>query len=111
MAYRRILIVGEKVKEAKANLDDYLTNKMFKTNYPDIKVKIMISPVKENTLVVDLNGDGADSVSKKVKDIGEKHKMSVKIKNEKPLSQVKESKENELRSLIREEIKSILKEK
>lgn len=111
MAYRRVVLTGTRVKDTKANLDDYLTNKLFKANYPDVKVKIIVSPVKEDTIVVDLNGEGADSVSKKVKDIGGKYQMVAKIKNEKPLSpQIKESKEKELRSLIREEIKSIIKE-
>jgi hypothetical protein len=57
-----------------------------------MKTKLIVSPVKNDTIVVDLNGDGADTVAKKVKDIGQKYKMKAVIKLEKPMSAVKESK-------------------
>jgi len=92
MAFRRVVISGEKVDDTKKNLDDFLSNKVFKTNYPDLQVKVVVSPVKKDTIVVDVNGEGADTVAKKVKDIGQKYKMKAVIKLEKPMSAVKESK-------------------
>jgi len=56
-----------------------------------MKTKLIVSPVKNDTIVIDLNGDGADTVAKKVKDIGQKYKMKAVIKLEKPMSAVKES--------------------
>jgi hypothetical protein len=114
MAFRRVLLNGTNVEEVKQTLEDYFSTKLYKSNYPNIKHKIIVSPTKNDTLVVDLNGDGADTVSKKVKDIGIKHKMTAKIKNEKPMSSVKESttiKKSELTQLIKEEIKNVLNEK
>jgi hypothetical protein len=113
MAFRRVLLNGTNVEEVKQNLEDYFSTKLFKSNYPSIKPKIIVSPTKNDTLVIDLNGDGADTVSKKVKDIGIKYKMTAKIKNEKPMSSVKESttiKKSELTQLIKEEIKNVLNE-
>jgi len=67
-------------------------NKIFKTNYPGLKTKLILSPVKKDTIVVDINGDGADTVAKKVKDIAIKYKMKAVIKLEKPMSAVNETK-------------------
>lgn len=92
MAFRRIVISGEKVEDTKKNLDDFFSNKVFKTNYPGLQHKVIVSPVKTDTIVVDVNGDGADTVAKKIKDIGLKHKMKAVIKLEKPMSAVKETK-------------------
>ena len=92
MAFRRVLISGEKVQDTKIDLDGFFSNKIFKINYPDLKTKVIVSPVKTDTIVVDINGDGADTVAKKVKDIGIKYKMKAIIKLEKPMSAVKESK-------------------
>jgi hypothetical protein len=113
MAFRRVLLNGTNVEDVKQTLEDYFSTKLYKSNYPNIKHKIIVSPTKNDTLVIDLNGDGADTVSKKVKDIGIKYKMTAKIKNEKPMSSVKESttiKKSELTQLIKEEIKNVLNE-
>ena len=91
MAFRRVVISGEKVQDTKTDLDGFFSNKVFKTNYPGLKTKVILSPVKKDTIVVDVNGEGADTVAKKVKDIGIKYKMKAIIKLEKPMSAVKES--------------------
>ena len=91
MAFRRVVISGEKVQDTKTDLENFLSNKVFKTNYPGMKTKLVVSPVKNDTIVIDLNGDGADTIAKKVKDIGQKYKMKAVIKLEKPMSAVKES--------------------
>lgn len=91
MAFRRVVISGEKVQDTKTDLENFLSSKIFKTNYPGMKTKLIVSPVKNDTIVIDLNGDGADTVAKKVKDIGQKYKMKAVIKLEKPMSAVKES--------------------
>jgi hypothetical protein len=92
MAFRRVVISGEKTQDTKTDLDGFFSNKVFKTNYPDLKTKIIVSPVKKDTIVVDINGDGADTVAKKVKDIAIKYKMKAIIKLEKPMSSVNETK-------------------
>ena len=111
MAFRRVLISGERVENTKDNLDSFFAHENFKTNYKDLKYKIIVSPVKKDTIVVDINGDGADTVAKKVKDIGLKHKMKSVIKLEKPMSAVGESKikKSALKEIIKEEIRNILK--
>jgi len=91
MAFRRVVISGEKVQDTKTDLENFLSSKIFKTNYQGMKTKLIVSPVKNDTIVIDLNGDGADTVAKKVKDIGQKYKMKAVIKLEKPMSAVKES--------------------
>jgi hypothetical protein len=100
MAFRRVVISGEKVQDTKTDLDNFLSSKMFKTNYPGIKTKLIVSPVKNDTIVIDLNGDGADTVAKKVKDIGQKYKMKAVIKLEKPMSAVKESLDRRLATIF-----------
>lgn len=104
MAFRRVVISGEKVQDTKTDLDGFFSNKVFKTNYPGLKTKVILSPVKKDTIVVDINGEGADTVAKKVKDIGIKYKMKAVIKLEKPMSAVKENnkeKDDELRNKIK----------
>ena len=100
MAFRRVVISGEKVQDTKTDLDNFLSSKMFKTNYPGIKTKLIVSPVKNDIIVIDLNGDGADTVAKKVKDIGQKYKMKAVIKLEKPMSAVKESLDRRLATIF-----------
>jgi len=111
MAFRSVLLVGDKLPEVKTELENMFSSKLFKTNYAGVKTKIIVSPVKNDTLVVDLNGDGADTVAKKVKDIGQKYKMKATIKTEKPMSAVGESKitKSALKEIIKEEIRNILK--
>jgi PBP1b-binding outer membrane lipoprotein LpoB len=112
MAYRRVLLVGDKISETKTELENMFSSKLFKINYTDLKTKIIASPVKNDTLVIDLNGDGADTVSKKVKDVGQKYKMKATIKTEKPMSKVNESKitTSALKEIIKTEIKKTIKE-
>jgi hypothetical protein len=104
MAFRRVVISGERVEDTKNDLDGFFSNKIFKTNYPGLKHKIIVSPVKKDTLVVDVNGDGADTVAKKVKDIAIKYKMKAVTKLEKPMSAVNETKIT--KSKLTEAIKS-----
>jgi hypothetical protein len=92
MAFRRVVISGDKVSETKTDLEGFFSNKIFKTNYPGLKHKLIVSPIKKDTIVVDINGDGADTVAKKVKDIAIKYKMKAVIKLEKPMSAVNETK-------------------
>jgi hypothetical protein len=102
MAFRRVVMSGEKVQDTKTDLDGFFLNKVFKTNYPGLKTKMILSPVKKDTIVVDINGDGADTVAKKVKDIAIKYKMKAVIKLEKPMSAVNESKlVNIIKDIIR----------
>ena len=92
MAFRRVVISGEKVQDTKTDLDGFFSNKIYKTNYPGLKHKLILSPIKKDTIVVDINGDGADTVAKKVKDIAIKYKMKAVIKLEKPMTAVNETK-------------------
>jgi hypothetical protein len=50
MAFRRVVISGEKTQDTKTDLDGFFSNKVFKTNYPDLKTKIILSPVKKDTM-------------------------------------------------------------
>jgi hypothetical protein len=112
MAFRRVVLSGEGIQAAKKDIDNYFKGDLFNINYPELTFKVIVSPVKQDTLVVDVNGEGADTVSRKVKDFGKKHKMKAVIKLEKPTSPVKESKikKNQLKQLIKEEISKILNE-
>lgn len=92
MAFRRVVISGERVEDTKNDLEGFFSNKIFKTNYSGLKYKLILSPIKKDTIVVDINGDGADTVAKKVKDISIKYKMKAVIKLEKPMSAVNETK-------------------
>jgi hypothetical protein len=113
MAFRRVVLVGSGLPAAKKDIDNYFKGDLFKINYSDLDFKVIVSPVKEDTLVVDVNGDGADTVSKKIRDFGNKHKMKATIKLEKPTSPVKESKirKNQLKQLIKEEILKVVNSK
>jgi hypothetical protein len=88
MAFRRTVISGEKLFDTKQDLESFFSNKIFKTNYPNLKTKIIVSLTKQDTIVIDINGDGADTIAKKVKDIANKYKMKAIIKLEKPMSSV-----------------------
>ncbi len=104
MAFRRVVISGDRVQDTKTDLENFISNKVFKTNYPGLKTKMIVSPVKTDTIVIDINGEGADTVAKKIKDIGIKYKMKAVIKLEKPMSAVKENnkeKDDELRNKIK----------
>jgi hypothetical protein len=103
MAFRRVVINGEKVQDTKTDLDGFFSNKIFKTNYPDLKHKLILSPIKKDTIVVDINGDGADTIAKKVKDIAIKYKMRAIIKLEKPMSSV--ANETKLKNILKTIIK------
>jgi len=92
MAFRRVVISGERVEDTKNDLEGFFSNKIFKTNYSGLKYKLILSPIKKDTIVVDINGDGADTVAKKIKDIAIKYKMKAVIKLEKPMSAVNETK-------------------
>ena len=112
MAFRRVVLSGEGIQAAKKDIDNYFKGDLFNINYPELTFKVIVSPVKQDTLVVDVNGEGADTVSRKVKDFGKKHKMKAVIKLEKPTSPVKESKirKSQLKQLIKEEIFKVLTE-
>jgi hypothetical protein len=59
----------------------------FKSKYPSLKITFKPA-VKDNTLIVDLNGPSATGISKKVSDYAKKHDKSaaVKIRTEPKLS-------------------------
>ena len=42
MAFRRVVISGEKVQDTKTDLENFLSNKIFKTNYPGMKTKLIL---------------------------------------------------------------------
>ena len=111
MAFRRVVISGERVEDTKENIDSFFEHKNFKSNYKDLKYKVILPPIKKDTIVIDVNGDGADTVAKKIKDIGLKYKMRAIIKLEKPMSAVKENKltKSNLKEFIKSEIKNMLK--
>lgn len=113
-AFRRIVITSDKISETKTNLESMFNNPQFKQSYDDLRVEIKAG-AKPNVLVVDLSGVGADSVSKKVRDIGVKFGGDVKIRNEKPLGNVKENKtinmnKKLIHKLIKEEIEKVQQE-
>lgn len=103
MAFRRVVISGEKLSDTKSDLENFFSNKIFKTNYPGLKHKLIVSPIKTDTIVIDINGDGADTVAKKVKDIAIKYKMRAIIKLEKPMSSVVN--ETKLKNILKTIIK------
>ena len=63
MAFRRVVISGEKVQDTKTDLDGFFSNKVFKTNYPGLKVKMIVSPVKTDTIVVDIGATPSGQTS------------------------------------------------
>ena len=54
MAFRRVIISGEKVNDTKNDLEGFFTTRVFQTNYPGLKHKIIVSPFKEDTLIIDV---------------------------------------------------------
>ena len=96
MAFRRVILSGNKVEEAKSDIERLIALDKTKSDFPVLKIGIKPG-VKPETIIVDLNGEGADSFSKKVRDLGGKHGVTVAIKNEKPI--------------IKEVIKDVIKEK
>lgn len=100
MAFRRIILTGDKIEDVKKDLERLFELPKHKIDFPNLKINIK-QGAKPNTLVVDLNGDGADSVSKKVKDSGIKFNVTSVIKNEISMKTKAE---------LKEAIKSILKE-
>lgn len=100
MAFRRIILKGNNVEEVKKDLERLFSLPKHKIDFPELKIDIKYG-INPNTLVVDVNGEGADSVSKKVKDIGLKFNIISTIKTEIPMKTKTE---------LKEAIKSILKE-
>ena len=105
MAFRRIVLTGDKIKETEEDVKRLFSTDIFKRNYAGLKTSIK-QGAKSDTIVVDVNGDGADTVAKKVKDIGNKFKVKAVIKTEKPMSTVSESKITKaaLKEMIKKEL-------
>ena len=110
MAFRRIVLTGDKSKPTEEDVKRLFSTDVFKRNYASLKTSIK-QGAKADTIVVDINGDGADTVAKKVKDVGNKFKVKAIIKTEKPMSAVGESKITKaaLKEMIKAEIKNIVK--
>jgi hypothetical protein len=113
MAFRRVIFTSDsKLDTVKQDINRLIDTKNFQIKFPDCKVVIKPS-VKPDTLIVDVNGEGADSVAKKLKDLGGKHGVAVKIKTDVKLTPANESKlmkKSEFRAMIKEEIQKILSE-
>jgi len=109
MAFRRIVLTGDKIKETEEDVKRLFSTDIFKRNYAGLKTSIK-QGAKSDTIVVDVNGDGADTVAKKVKDIGNKFKVKAVIKTEKPMSAVSESKITKaaLKEMIKKELNESL---
>jgi hypothetical protein len=110
MAFRRIVLTGDRIKETEEDVKRLFSTDVFKRNYAGLKTSIK-QGTKADTIVVDINGEGADTVAKKVKDVGGKFKVKAIIKAEKPMSAVSESKITKaaLKEMIKAEIKNMLK--
>jgi hypothetical protein len=96
MAFRRVIITipaGEKKSLIEDDIKRLFSLPSFKVDFKDVKHEIKPS-IKPEVIIIDLNGDGADSVSRKVKDLGIKWKADVKVRNEKPMSGIKEGQED-----------------
>jgi len=100
MAFRRIIYTSEQRDNIKQDVEKYMESDFYKSTYQTLKTTIK-NGVKPDVLVVDINGDGADSVAKKLKVIGIKYDAKVTIKNEIPLDKLKEI----IKEAIRTEIK------
>lgn len=100
MAFRRIIFNSEQRDSINQDVEKYINSDFYKTNYKDLKTTIK-NGVKPEVLVVDINGEGADSVAKKLKMVGAKYNAKVTIKNEIPLDKLKEV----IKEAIRTEIK------
>ena len=109
MAFRRVIYTSDsKLDIIKQDINRLMDTKTFQIYFPKSKCEITIrTSAKPNTLVVDINGEGADSVAKKLKDLGGKNGVPAKIKTDIKLAPVKESnimKKSELKNMIKEEI-------
>lgn len=100
MAFRRVIITGEKFKEVESELKRFLELPKTKIDFPDLKTDVKVG-IKPNTLIIDLNGEGADSFSKKIKDLGIKFQCQIVIKLEKEMK----AKMSEIKNLIKEVLK------
>ena len=105
MAFRRVVLSGDKIKETEEDVKRLFSTDVFKRNYAGLKTSIK-QGAKADTIVVDINGEGADTVAKKVKDVGNKFKVKAVIKTEKPMSAVSESKitKSALKEMIKKEL-------
>lgn len=105
MAFRRVVLTGEKIKETEEDVKRLFSTDVFKRNYAGLKTSIK-QGAKADTIVVDINGEGADTVAKKVKDVGNKFKVKSVIKTEKPMSATSESKitKSALKEMIKKEL-------
>lgn len=107
MAFRRVIFTSDNLADIKKATERLFSLDKFKSDFPDLKTTIKPG-AKPNVLVVDVNGDGADSVSKKLKDIGNKFKADVKIRNEIKTSPIKEEIIKKVKLLIKEEVRKVL---
>jgi hypothetical protein len=105
MAFRRIVLTGDRIKETEEDVKRLFSTDVFKRNYAGLKTSIK-QGAKADTIVVDINGEGADTVAKKVKDVGNKFKVKSVIKTEKPMSATSESKitKSALKEMIKKEL-------
>jgi len=110
MAFRRLLFTSDKLEDIKKDIERLLSTDKFKSDFKDLKTTFKPS-VKDNVLIIDVNGEGADSVSKKLKDIGIKYKAKVIVRNEAKTTPMSESKVDKLKIIIKEEIKKVLGDK
>ena len=78
-AWRRIVIDTTKKAAIVADIEKMSKDTMFKSNYPDLKVKIMTPEAKPNNIVVDLDGKSASGLANKVRDIARKLDKSSKV--------------------------------
>lgn len=109
MAFRRVIFTSNKLEDIKKEVERFFTLDKFKTDFPGVKTTIKPS-VKSDVFIVDVNGEGADSVSRKLKDIGAKFKATVKVRNEIKTTPIKEEKIVKVKQLIKEEVRKILSE-
>lgn len=101
MAFRRIIITTDKTEDLKKELERLF--KVTKNDFPELKHQI-IKGAKEGVTIIDLSGEGADSFANKVKDSGTKvGATAVKIRKEKKLSPMKESK---IKQIVKETLGS-----
>ncbi len=83
MTFRRVIFEGENINKLEEEIKTYTQRVSFKINYPLLDIKIIKPPHKDNVLVVDIWGEGADTISKKLKNIGEKYRFKITIKHQK----------------------------
>jgi hypothetical protein len=68
-AYRRLVITSDKIKEIKKAFAEFMSRADIKSQYPDVKITMVDSKVKPNTIVVDVNGDKATVIQIKLSDV------------------------------------------